>query len=181
MSAPLSPPSSLFGQYLRELRETAKLGPVLDLACGRGRHAKAAAAAGLPSIALDRNHAFLLELHDWAANESRPLQPLRFDLEAGREIPLLPGRCGAVLVFRYLWRPIAPAIEACLAPGGLLLYETFTTRQLEFGTGPRDPAYLLEPGELPHLFPNLEVVSLDERVHADEATASLAARRCERS
>ena len=38
----------------------------------------------------------------------------------------LPGRqFGAVVVTNYLWRPLLPAVLASLAPGGVLIYETF--------------------------------------------------------
>ena len=53
--------------------------------------------------------------------------------------------CGAILVFRFLHRPLAQDIERVLAPGGLLLYETFTTQQRELERGPRNAAFLLEP------------------------------------
>ena len=65
------------------------------------------------------------------------------------------GTCAAILVFRFLHRPLAPAIEAALAPGGLLLYETFTREQRTLGYGPTREAFLLAPAELPTLFPNL--------------------------
>ena len=67
-----------------------------------------------------------------------------------------PGSCGAILVFRFLFRPLAPAISAALAPGGLLLYETFTVAQRALGSGPRRAEFLLEPGELRALFSDLE-------------------------
>lgn len=172
-----APPSPHFERHLAALRDAARLGPVLDLACGRGRHAVAVASTGLETIAIDRNQGFLQELSRWAARDGRPLWPVRFDLEGGLGIPLLPGRCGAVLVFRYLHRPLADEIEKCLAPGGLLLYETFTTLQLAFGTGPRNPDFLLQPGELPTLFPGLDVIAFDEDARDGEATARLAARR----
>jgi hypothetical protein len=53
-------------------------------------------------------------------------------------------------------RALAPALEALLAPGGLLVYETFTERQRELGHGPGNPAFLLTVGELPALFPGLQ-------------------------
>jgi hypothetical protein len=52
--------------------------------------------------------------------------------------------------------PARAAISAALAPGGLLLYETFTVAQRALGSGPRRAEFLLEPGELPALFPDLE-------------------------
>jgi hypothetical protein len=48
-------------------------------------------------------------------------------------------------------------LAAALAPGGLLLYETFTVHQRELGYGPSRDEFLLQPGELPGLFPALEV------------------------
>jgi hypothetical protein len=67
-----------------------------------------------------------------------------------------------VLVFRYLWRPLAPAIETLLRPGGILLYETFTWRQKDLPHGPGNAAFLLSEGELPQLFPELRVEAFEE-------------------
>jgi hypothetical protein len=83
-----------------------------------------------------------------------------------------------VLVFRYLWRPLAPALWEALRPGGLLLYETFTKRQREMGLHPRNPAFLLEEGELLALFPGAHVLLHEEGVtegSPPEALARLAA------
>ena len=88
--------------------------------------------------------------------------------------------CGAILVFRFLFRPLATAIVEALAPGGLLLYETFTVAQRALGTGPRRADFLLEPGELAALFSGLEPIEYAEgRSDGDppECLARLAARR----
>jgi hypothetical protein len=85
-----------------------------------------------------------------------------------------------VLVFCFLFRPLAPGIAELIAPGGLLMYETFTTRQRELGFGPRRDAFLLEPGELPGLFPQLDVLVFEEGPSQDarpSQTARLIARR----
>jgi SAM-dependent methyltransferase len=159
------------------LIEACRLGPVLDLACGYGRHSLAAARLGLPVLALDRDEEALRCLQ-----RSAPpgLQCVRTDLETGSGLPVAPASCGAILVFRFLYRPLAPAIVEALRPGGLLLYETFTIRQREFGQGPRNPAFLLDSDELPRLFSALRVIAYRELVSEGpprEALARLAARK----
>jgi SAM-dependent methyltransferase len=176
----LPTPSPHFAAHLSALREASRLGPVVDLACGRGRHALAAARAGLPVIGVDRSAAFLAQLGERAEADGLSLSRVRTDLETPHGTPFKSGSCGAILVFRFLFRPLAPAIEAALAPGGLLLYETFTKAQLTLGYGPRSPDFLLDPDELPALFPGLEVLHYEElregRARPD-AVARLAARK----
>ena len=81
---------------------------------------------------------------------------------------------GSILIFRYLHRSLVEEIRRCLAPGGLLLYETFTVRQLELGWGPRSPRFLLEPGELPRLFASFEILEAREGLGGAERPAHLA-------
>jgi len=176
----LAAPSSFFVKHLEDLRAAAAGRPVLDLACGRGRHTLAAAEAGLRSVGADRNAAALAELAQAARRRRLPAECVRSDLEAESGIPFDAGSCGGILVFRFLFRPLAPRIEELLAPGGLLLYETFTQRQRELSGGPRRAAFLLAPAELPTLFPRLEVIDYWEGVTAGPnpaALARLAARR----
>ncbi len=149
---------------------------MLDLACGRGRNARAVAAAGLPVIGLDRNLESLSALRDALPD----VPAVRADLEGGAAIPFRPEAFGAVLVFRYLHRPLCAAIAGLLRPGGRLVYETFTVAQRELGHGPRRDAFLLQPGELPLLFPMLEIEHFEEvRTEGPrpEALARLVARR----
>jgi hypothetical protein len=83
-----------------------------------------------------------------------------------------------VIVARFLFRPLLAALPELLAPGGLLVYETFTTRQRELGWGPTNPAFLLEEGELAAAFAALEVVAREEGLRESqrrEWVASLAA------
>ncbi|MDE0885170.1 MAG: class I SAM-dependent methyltransferase [Myxococcota bacterium] len=180
MSAPLAPrplaaPSALFLGYEEQIRTCAHLGPLADLACGRGRHALRAAQWGLSVIGLDRNPEFLAELSRRSETGGDALHCLRADLESAPCLPLAPASCGAVLVFRFLFRALAPRIEEILAPGGLLLYETFLRTQSGSSGGPRNPAFRLAPGELPSLFPGLETLEYEES--EDEGWARLAARK----
>lgn len=153
---------------------------MLDLACGRGRHALAAAALGLPTLAIDRSRESLRSLHTMAAERGHAVTTLQADLETEAGIPLQAGRCGALLVFRFLYRELAPHICAALRPGGLLLYETFLLSQRELGYGPKRAEFLLEAGELPQLFSELEVLEYDEGIRPGpkpESTARLLARK----
>jgi len=153
--------------------------PAVDVACGRGRHALALAARGAPAVGIDRDGAALRAL----AAEARalPVRVVRADLEASPAYPLAAGCAGAVLVFRYLWRPRVRALAALLAPGGLLLYETFVRGREKVAHEPGNPAFVLAPGELPSLFPALRVEHYEETLaegpRGPERLARLAARR----
>ena len=112
---------------------------VLDVACGHGRHVHWLAAAGHRVTAIDRDPALLAPLAGLAAT-------VLADLEA--DPWPLPGRSfDAIIVTNYLWRALFPALKAAVAPGGLLIYETFAQAHAALGR-PRRPEFLLRPGEL---------------------------------
>lgn len=162
--APALDPVSAFYRRMEAhvVAAAASGGRVLDLACGGGRHALAAAARGLDVLAVDRNEESLARVARASRDLPGRIETLAVDLETDAP-PSLPGApYAAILVFRYLHRPLAPAIEDWLAPGGCLLYETFTTEQRSLGWGPSRDAFLLRPGELPTLFPRLIVESFEE-------------------
>lgn len=131
-------------------------GKVLDVACGRGRHALLLASAGFDVHAIDRDPEAVRFLQTTAERLNLSLTCAVVDLETGSP-PVLPGPCDAILVFNYLYRPLMPALRGALAPGGRLFYETFTTGQAERGH-PRNPAFLLGAGELPVLMAPLPVI-----------------------
>ena len=128
---------------------------VLDVAAGRGRHALLLAGAGLAVTAIDRDAARMARLADVAARLGLAIETRVCDLEAGA-VDLGDGVYDLVVVTNYLHRPLMPAIVRAVAPEGVLLYETFTTAQAARGK-PTNPAFLLEPGELPRLVAPLTV------------------------
>jgi SAM-dependent methyltransferase len=115
---------------------------VLDVASGAGRHARFFASLGHPVTALDRDAAALGTLR------GEPfITPLAADLE-GAAWPLsADARFAAVVVTNYLHRPLFPQLLRALAPGGVLVYETFAQGNESVGK-PSNPAFLLAPGEL---------------------------------
>jgi SAM-dependent methyltransferase len=127
-------------------------GSVLDLACGSGRHTRLFLARGHPVTALDRD---LSGVADLGAAER-----LQADLEDGSPWPLAGRRFAAVVVTNYLHRPLFPKLVEAVEPGGLLLYETFALGQERFGQ-PRNPDFLLRPGELLAACAGLAVVAYE--------------------
>lgn len=148
---------------------------VLDVAAGRGRHALLLAGSGWHVTAVDRDPAAMTRLGTIATRLGWPVTPEVRDLEAG-DVDLGDGVYDLVVVTHYLHRPLMPAIVRAVAPGGVLLYETFTTAQAARGR-PTNPAFLLEPGELPRLVAPLVVLRAREDEVDGRDVASIAARR----
>ncbi|MDJ0946790.1 MAG: class I SAM-dependent methyltransferase [Kiloniellales bacterium] len=118
------------------------VGAVLDLACGGGRHSRLFLAAGHPVTAVD---IAVSALADLAGKEG--LEIVEADLEDGGPFPLAGRSFAGVVVTNYLHRPLLPALVDAVAPGGVLIYETFARGNERFGK-PRNPDHLLVPGEL---------------------------------
>jgi SAM-dependent methyltransferase len=112
---------------------------VLDLAAGSGRHATFLAGRGHRVTAVDRDGSRLPDHPD--------IEKLQADLEDGSPWPLANRTFGAAVVTNYLHRPLMPALLDSIAPGGVLLYETFMIGNERFGK-PSNPAFLLKDGEL---------------------------------
>jgi SAM-dependent methyltransferase len=155
-------------------------GRALDVACGRGRHALWLAAHGLTTLAVDRDADAIRELNEAAGERRLPLRAEVHDLE-GRAGPFGPAlfrgsTFDVIVVVHYLHRPLFPALIEALAPGGVLVYETFTRAQAARGK-PTNPDFLLEPGELLDLVQPLEILASREGDFDGRMIASVIARR----
>lgn len=147
---------------------------VADVAAGRGRHALLLAAAGFQVTAIDRDAGALARAADRAARCGWTLSTEVRDLEAAG-VDLGDAVFDAIVVTHYLHRPLFPALVRALAPGGVLVYETFTTAQALRGK-PTNPDFLLEPGELPRLVAPLAVLRSREGEVDGRMVASVVAR-----
>lgn len=128
-------------------------GEVLDVACGRGRHMRWFAARGHPVTGVDRDPAALQEAA--ACGEA-----VAADIEGGAW-PFAGRAFAGVVVTNYLWRPLLPAIVGSVAPGGVLLYETFAAGNETVGR-PSRPDFLLRPGELLDACRSLRIVAYED-------------------
>ena len=117
---------------------------MLDLACGSGRHSRLLAAKNHPVLAVDRNSVALASLLSVDGVETRQLE-----LE-GETWPLAGELFAGIVVTNYLWRPRFGDLLALLAPGGVLIYETFMLGNEAYGK-PSNPDFLLRPQEFREL------------------------------
>lgn len=179
--------------FVRELLPLLPLGPALDVACGTGRHTLLLASRHQAVTAVDSSDVALgilerranaLRYHvartkpqarrlAQATNRRNGIQLWQADLE---RVDLSARVFSLVICVNYLQRSLFAQIERTLAPGGVLLFETYTVAQLDFEGGPRNANYLLEPGELRTAFPGLRSLFYRE-LRAGKGIASLIARK----
>jgi SAM-dependent methyltransferase len=138
-------------------------GLVLDLAAGTGRHTRLLLDMGLRVTAIDREIEALRGLADPLCAD--PLCKVRaLDLETGEPksvIAQLGGNYDGIVVTNYLHRPLLRPLAAALAQGGVLIYETFMLGNDRFGR-PRNPDFLLRPGELLDAFAALTIAAFEQ-------------------
>jgi SAM-dependent methyltransferase len=133
-------------------------GRALDLAAGGGRHTRLLLDMGLRVTAVDRDVAELRGL-------AGPACDIReVDLETGDPSQVIAGFGGAydgIVVTNYLHRPLLRPLATALGAGGVLIYETFMVGNERFGR-PRNPDFLLRPGELLDAFAMLTVAAFEQ-------------------
>lgn len=147
-------------------------GRVLDLACGYGRHARYFAASGHSVVACDRDREALASLAGVTG-----VEPVFADLEDGSAWPFGQGGFDGIVVTNYLHRPVFPEIEGALAPGGVLIYETFVLGNEHYGK-PSNPRFLLQRDELLEAFGRGLVVTGYEQGRVKRGKTALIQRLC---
>lgn len=128
-------------------------GRALDLACGGGRNLSWLAARGWQVCGVDRDTAATASLRAIA-------EIIDADIENG-PWPLAGRQFDLVVVCNYLWRPLFAQIRAAVAPGGLLLWETFADGHQRLGR-PSRPEFLLQRGELLREFSDWQIAGFED-------------------
>jgi SAM-dependent methyltransferase len=146
-------------------------GLVLDLACGSGRHTRRLRAMGYRVLAVDID---VTRVEDLSSDEN--VEIMKADLEAG-DWPFSDRRFEGIVVTNYLHRPHLPRLVESLAPGGVLIYETFAKGNEKLGR-PRNPEFLLNPAELLDAFaPRLTIMAYEHAIE-DEPMPAVRQRIC---
>ncbi len=145
-------------------------GTVLDVACGSGRHLRWLQSQGFAVTGVDRDATAVQPLHELG-------RLIVADIE-NAAWPLADEVYEAVIVTNYLGRPLLATIVASVAPGGVLIYETFAAGNEAFGK-PSNPHFLLLPGELLWACATLQVAAYEDGLLTDppRRVQRIAARR----
>lgn len=131
-------------------------GHVLDVAAGKGRNARWLAQQGFKVEAVDRDRQ---ALESMKGVEDINLRVADIENDGW---PYIGQSFDAIVVCRYLHRPLFPALCETLAPEGVLIYETFMQGHEAYGK-PSNPDFLLRPDELLEVFQNqLEVIAFEQ-------------------
>lgn len=153
-------------------------GSVLDLACGGGRHCRYLLKQGHAVVALDRSINAISDLRSNLACEI-----ICTDLETTdsvfNELGELAGRrFDGIIVVNYLYRPLLNYLIDTLAPGGVLIYETFARGNEHFGQ-PQNPDHLLKKAELLDLAQNeLDVIAYEHGIDTNRHRPVVIQRIC---
>ena len=168
--------SPLIEEYLTQLQNIAKdaQAPVLDLACGHGRNGLYLVENDIKVNFADVNDESLEQVEQSLSKigKSKGKQKLaqcwQVDFEQANSTSLKGKSFSAIMVFRYLHRPLFEQIKTAIKPGGMIIYETFTEQQAQFGR-PKNPDFLLKPKELIELFADWQILhSFEGTVNASQ-------------
>lgn len=143
---------------------------VLDVACGGGRHALLFAGRGHVVDAVDRDPAAIVAL-----TGHHGITAVCADIENG-PWPYAGRQFAAIVVTNYLHRPLIPALMAALAPGGVLIYETFAQGNEAYGR-PANPDFLLQRGELLRAVGAARVVAYED-LYVEQPKPAMVQRIC---
>ena len=163
-------PAKLLVDHVNLFLQGTLSGPILDLACGNGDNGIFLAQRGCQVTCCDISSESLGQAEKLAEVNNARVKIWQVDLEKDGVNPLPRSAYGAILVFRYLHRPLLECIKKALKNGGLLIYETFTVDQPKFGK-PRNPDFLLNSGELLKTYGDWEVIHYFEGIRENPTRA----------
>ena len=145
-------------------------GRALELAMGEGRNAIFLARQGFSVTGIDISAVAVTRSLQLCQKGDVTINAQCVDL---RTITLPAETYDVVACFYYLQRSLFPQIINSLKPGGMVIYETFTSEQAQYGH-PTNPDHLLCPNELLEAFRDLRIrVYRDVVVAGPKAIASL--------
>ena len=162
-------PSSFLVENFHHLRK----GLALDVAMGEGRNAIYLATRGFDVDGVDVNPQAVTHARAAARKLGAPIRAIVGNFEDGTYIIPI-NAYDVISVFNYLHRPLFTDIKDGVVPGGVVVYQTYTTEQASFGK-PTNPDYLLRPGELKDVFRDWETLAYRERVGPSRRTGEMRA------
>ena len=136
-------------QFLIDNISLLPKGRALDVAMGGGRNAVYLSVMGFDVEGVDISPEAVNNALALAKQNRVDLKAMVGDLEEHYQIEK--EAYDLIVCFNYLQRSLIARIKEGLRPGGIVVYETYTVDQPQFGK-PRNPDYLLKYNELLEMF-----------------------------
>jgi rhodanese-related sulfurtransferase len=153
--------------FLVENFDLLPRGLALDLAMGEGRNGIYLATRGYDVDGVDANPRAVETARAGARKLGAPIRAILGNVEDGTYIIPIDAY-DLIVVFNYLYRPVFKDIKDGVAPGGGVIYQTYTVDQPRFGR-PTNPDYLLKPNELKEVFSDWEILRYRELIGPSRA------------
>jgi tellurite methyltransferase len=150
-------------------------GRALDVAMGDGRNAVYLATLGFSVEGIDISSDAIKKAQESAAAAGVEIAARVVDLEKTPYIAQ--DTYDVIICFRYLQRSLIPYIKSGLRDGGIVVYETYTIDQVQFGK-PKNPDFLLKRNELLNLFRDFHCIRYHEGIfETNRAVAGIIAQK----
>jgi tellurite methyltransferase len=131
---------------------------VTDIAMGSGRDALFLSEKGFFVTGLEGSAEAIKISKEAMVQKNLFMWPVLGD---ARTLPFRENSFDCVIIFYFLQREAVDEIRALLKKGGIFIYETYLKRQNDIDR-PRNPAYLLDDGELIGYFKGFELLFYEE-------------------
>lgn len=171
-----SRPSFVFGKSpVRFLAENYQYipfeGTVLDMGMGEGRNAVFLAQKGYRVTGVDISSVAVKKAYMLAEEFGVKFKGVVASLN---EYKIPPASFDAIICFYYVDRSLIEKMKTWLKPGGILMYEAFTVREVKGKKVPEyNPDYYLKEQELLQLFSGMRVLKYEEPLHEKEFRSSI--------
>ncbi len=144
---------------------------VLDVGMGGGRNAVFLARKGYNVTGLEANKKLSVRATELAEEFG-----VRINIVNGKVKDHNPNQVlyDAIICFYYVDRTLHEKLMSWLRPGGILIYESYTERQLKTSYSEKlGKSFLLKEGELLELFPKMRILKYEEPIHQNDFIASI--------
>ncbi len=144
---------------------------VLDVAMSEGRNGVFLARKGYKVVGVDISSVALEKSKELAREYKVEIETVLSPMEKYE-----PGTesFDAIICYYYIDKKLNKKFFDWLKPGGILFYESHTTRQRKVkGHEKYELSYLLQPAELLTMFPEFRVLKYEEPLHVGEFTSSI--------
>lgn len=155
-------PCSLVKEFVAKLADNSlllnsvnKRPKVLDIGCGGGRDAIYLAKQKMDVIAIDHEAKVLKRAKSLAQLSGANLKFKCCDIKKAGCLP--DEKFDVITVVRFLNRELYSYIKQALKPGGVILFETFSSGVEKIGT-PKNPNFILNENELREVFADFTVI-----------------------